>query len=216
MGQAWSSVGYSIKRKVDELRSTFDVIVSYPQWNSKEKKWEESHLKFTFDKSYKYSGKEIKQLISKEMNMDEDKLFITTGASTIHTNALQDNIQYQINKLHVIYNIEFNIKYFASNKLNDIVYDINYTLHTITASNNQYVELYRLIDAEIIKGNVCLGSLILQRPDKNIHLTITGYCRRFIQQIPYDILCIEKYDIYVITKKRIYTMICSIGLGFAN
>ena len=116
MGQTCNSVGYSIKRKVDELRSTYDVIVSYSEWNSKKKKWETPHLKFTFDKSYQYSGKEIKQLISKKMNMDEDELVVASDA-WFHLMPLRDDANYQYRRLQVTHNIQFNVKYFYTDTL---------------------------------------------------------------------------------------------------
>ena len=76
------------------------MIVSYLQY-FKEKKWKETHLKLPFEKAYKYSARKCKKLISNKMNMDEDKLFLTTGSNTIHANALQDNIQHEITTLPV-------------------------------------------------------------------------------------------------------------------
>ena len=191
MGSTINSMGNSLKQKVEEYRSTYDVNISYPEYNFYTRKWETSTATFTFDKSHKYSGKEIKMLMGNKMDMFPEKLLIGHGSSAwSFQNPLRDDQHYQSKTLRVAYKIQLNIKYFDTNNFNNIIYNKNYKSHTMSVPTHENTDLYPLIDADITEGNVCLGCLILQRMDSKIHLIISGYSRRVIEESPDEIICL--------------------------
>ena len=96
MGQSVNSIADRIKIKTEELRSTYDVIVTYPEYNPKTSKWEFPTLKW--EKSYKYSGKEIKQLINHKLNL---------SANEYSLNNFKDETNYKCTKLSLEHNLQF-------------------------------------------------------------------------------------------------------------